>query len=92
MKADYEAKITGATDSIARLENGQKELDAQTTRYYDLASCIDGLDKGGELTAALVDKLIDKVTVYPDKRIEVCFRFQSEFDRIDEVVSQCVNM
>lgn len=92
MKADYEAKITGATDSIARLENGQKELYAQTTRYYDLASCIDGLDKGGELTAALVDKLIEKVTVYPDKRIEVCFRFQSEFDRIDEVVSQCVNM
>jgi len=92
MKAEYEAKIALAMDNIARLENERQELETQTVDYYDLASCVDGLDKSSELTAALVDKLIDKVTIYPDKRIEVCFRFQNEFDRIDEVVGQCVNM
>ena len=45
-----------------------------------------------QLTAALIDRLIDRVEVSREKRITVRFRFQSEFEHCEEVLSQCRNM
>ena len=40
----------------------------------------------------LIDRLIDRVEVSREKRITVRFRFQSEFEHCEEVLSQCRNM
>ena len=45
-----------------------------------------------QLTVALIDRLIDRVEVSREKRITVRFRFQSEFEHCEEVLSQCRNM
>ena len=45
-----------------------------------------------QLTAALIDRLIDRVEVSREKRITVRFRFRSEFEHCEEVLSQCRNI
>lgn len=39
-----------------------------------------------ELTAALIERLIDRIEVSHDKQIKVCYRFQSEFENYVEVL------
>ena len=42
-----------------------------------------------QLTAALIDRLIERVEVSREKQITVHFRFQSEFEHGEEVLNQC---
>ena len=44
------------------------------------------------LTGALIERLIDRIEVSPDKQITVRYRFQSEFETYAEVLEQCRNM
>lgn len=92
MKADYEEKISSAIAHIKRLKDEQAKLEAQTSDYNKLATSVSGLSSDTKLTAALMGNLIERITIYPDKRIEIDFRFQSEFERIDEVIEKCANM
>jgi len=92
MKADYEAKIADAMARIGHLEIEQEKLVEKTAKYHELSSSVNGLSRDRRLTAAIVDKLIDRITIYPDRRVEIAFSFQSEFDGVSEVLKQCANM
>jgi hypothetical protein len=39
------------------------------------------------ITGQLIDALVDKILIFPDRKIEVTFRFDNGFDRIDEVIA-----
>ena len=91
-KGKYESKIEQLSEEVAHLEKGLKALDKQVEQHRALKRDSDSLRENRELTAALIDRLIERVEVSKDKQITVRYRFESEFDSCEEVLSQCKNM
>lgn len=91
-KGKYESRIQQLTEEVAHLEKGLKALDKQIAQYRALKRDSDDLRENRELTAALIDRLIDRVEVSKDKQITVRYRFESEFDSNEEVLNRCKNM
>ena len=88
----YESRIQQLNEEVAHLEKGLKALDKQIAQYRALKRDSDDLRENLELTAALINRLIDRVEVSKDKQITVRFRFESEFDSNEEVLNRCKNM
>ena len=74
------------------MEKGLKALDKQIAQYRALKRDSVDLRENRELTAALIDRLIDRIEITKDKQITVRYRFESEFDSNEEVLNQCKNM
>lgn len=92
LKAEYDAKIATASGEVSELENGLAVMDKQLAQYKTLAQDARALEDDTALTAALVDRLVERIEISHDKEFHVFFRFQNEFERYVEVVKQCVNM
>lgn len=91
-KEKYEARIGQLAQEVEQLEKGLKSMDKQTEHYRTLARDAENLRQDRELTAALIDRLIDRIEISTDKQISVRFRFQNEFESCEEVLGQCKNM
>ena len=91
-KGKYESRIQQLSEEVSHLEKGLKALDKQMEQHRALKRDFDSLREDRELTAALIDMLIDRVEVSKDKQITVRYRFESEFDSCEEVLNQCKNM
>ena len=91
-KEKYEAKIEAISEEIEQLKAGLAILAKQLEQYKMLSQDAQHIKEDRQLTAALIDRLIDRVEVSREKRITVRFRFQSEFEHCEEVLSQCRNM
>ena len=92
MKKDYEAAIAKLSDEISTLENGLAVMDAQLAKYKELEQDAKDLEKDHTLTAALIDRLIERIEITHDKEIRVSFRFKSEFEEYGKAVEQCRNL
>lgn len=92
MKKDYEAAIATLSDEISTLENGLAVMDAQLAKYRELEQDAKVLEKDHTLTAALIDRLIERIEITHDKEICVSFRFKSEFEEYGKAVEQCRNL
>ena len=91
-KEKYEAKIEAISGEIEQLKAGLAIIAKQLEQYKMLSQDAQHIKEDRQLTAALIDRLIDRVEVSREKRITVRFRFQSEFEHCEEVLSQCRNM
>ena len=91
-KEKYEAKIEAISEEIEQLKAGLAIIAKQLEQYKMLSQDAQHIKEDRQLTAALIDRLIDRVEVSREKRITVRFRFQSEFEHCEEVLSQCRNM
>ena len=91
-KGKYESRIQQLSEEVSHLEKGLKALDQQMDQHRALKRDSDSLRENRELTAALIDRLIDRVEVFKDKQVTVRYRFESEFDSCEEVLNQCKNM
>ena len=91
-KGKYESRIQQLSEEVAHLEKGLKALDKQIAQYRALKRDSDDLRKNRELTAALIDRLIDRIEITKDKQITVHYRFENEFDSNEEVLNRCKNM
>mgnify|MGYP000152421389 CR=1 FL=1 len=91
-KEKYEAKIEAISKEIEQLKAGLAIIAKQLEQYKMLSQDAQHIKEDRQLTAALIDRLIDRVEVSREKRITVRFRFQSEFEHCEEVLSQCRNM
>ena len=91
-KEKYEAKIEAISGEIEQLKAGLAIIAKQLEQYKMLSQDAQHIKEDRQLTAALIDRLIDCVEVSREKRITVRFRFQSEFEHCEEVLSQCRNM
>ena len=92
MKKDYEAVIATLSDEISTLKNGLAVMDAQLAKYRELEQDAKVLEKDHTLTAALIDRLIERIEITHDKEIRVSFRFKSEFEEYGKAVEQCRNL
>ena len=91
-KGKYESRIQQLTEEVEHLEKGLETLDKQIAQYRALKRDSDDLRENRELTAALIDRLIDRIEITKDKQITVRYRFESEFDSNEEVLNRCKNM
>jgi len=82
MRADYAAKVQEALRQAAELERRHKELDRQMTEYLELSNLVENAANSG-ITAKLIDALIDRILIFPGRRIEVSFRYDCDFDLIE---------
>lgn len=88
-KSQYEAKITDAEQEVAALESRIHTMELQQKRQKGLSQDLCDIRKKPELTAALIDRLIERIEVSHDKQISVSFKFQSEFDEYREGAQSC---
>ena len=91
-KEKYEAKIEAISEEIEQLKAGLAIIAKQLEQYKMLSQDAQHIKEDRQLTAAMIDRLIDRVELSREKRITVRFRFQSEFEHCEEVLSQCRNM
>ena len=72
--------------------NGLKTIEKQIEQYRNLKQDAKSIKEDRELTAALIDRLIDRVELLPDNQITVKYKFRSEFQNCEEVLNRCRNM
>ena len=92
LKDKYEAKIEAVSKEIEQLKAGLAIIARQLEQYKMLSQDAQHIKEDRHLTAALIDRLIERVEVSREKQITVHFRFQSEFEHCEEVLNQCRNM
>jgi DNA invertase Pin-like site-specific DNA recombinase len=84
LREGYEKKIADGLKSVKELESRQKELEKQMSEYLELSDLIAKVKGCGDITAALIERLIERIRVFHDRSIEVEFRFNSGFERLCE--------
>jgi len=87
MKKDYEHKINAAVERVCELQARQSELERQMVQYISLADRLASLDQDTELSAALVNQVIERITVNASNDVSIRFHFESGFERLAEVLS-----
>ena len=85
MKQEYESKISFALSKISSIEKSQKDLRKKIKDYNNAEKHIAFIHNKEILTAELADKLIDKVLVYSDKRVDVFFNFDDKKKEDDNI-------
>ena len=91
-KDRYEGKIAEITAEIEHLETGLRTVEAQRKQYQALAADAKALRKNKKLTAALLDRLVERVVVFHDRTLAVQFKFNNEFAKHREVLEKCKAM
>ena len=86
MKVDYGQKFDNAVARVRQLQEQQNKLEKQAHEYTSLAEQLAKINGNTELTARLVDALIDRITVNSPEDIVIDFRFESGFDELMEVL------
>lgn len=92
LKAVYEESITALSGEITALEAEMDTLDLQLIRYREMEKDAQSLAQDHALTAALIDRLIERIEVTHERDIHVTFRFKSEFSQCEKVVEPCTDM
>jgi phage-related minor tail protein len=78
MKSAYEVKITALTEKVKHLRETIHNCVQQEAELTQAHANVQRLEQVSDLTAEIIDKLVDRITVYPNKRIEVKFSFLNE--------------
>ena len=91
-KARYEGKIAEITAEVEHLETGLRTVEARRKQYQALAADAKSLRKNKKLTAALLDRLVERVAVSHDRTLTVQFKFNNEFAKHREVLEKCEAM
>ena len=86
MKAGYSQKILDAADRVRQLQQRQRAVEQQAAEYSSLADRLAAVDRDTELTALLVDQLIERVIVNRPHDVTVKFRFENCFQSLTEVL------
>ena len=83
-KEQYETQLAASEQEADHLEQKKKQMDMQLARSKALSQDMESIRQNHELTAALIDRLVERVEISHDKHIKVKFRFQSEFREYGE--------
>jgi len=86
LKEGYNRKIHEAAERVRQLLERQNSLKRRVTQYFTLAERLAAVDGDTVLTAALVDQVIERVTVNGPEDISVQFRFVDEFEELMEAL------
>ena len=88
----YDAQLAQINGELELIDKGLSVLDAQLKKYQAIRRDAQNIRKDKALTAELIDRLIERIEVTPEKQITIYFRFQSEFENCGEVLEKCKAM
>ncbi|MDR2654910.1 MAG: hypothetical protein LBC56_02395 [Oscillospiraceae bacterium] len=91
IKSENKDNVSSLIEQIDRLRNKKREIENRVSKYHDLSEAVSGLNSDLNLTANLIDLLIEKILVSHDKSFEVHFCFADEIKEM-EGMPQCINM
>ena len=89
LRERYDSRLAQITEDLQQLEKGLAAIDAQIKEAQKLRHDAESIRKDRALTAELIDRLIERITVTPEKQITVQMKFQSEYDSYGEVLEKC---
>jgi len=78
MKSVYEVKIASLTERIKQLREEIHTRAGREAAFAQAHKNVQRLEQVSDLTAEIVGRLVDRIMVYPDGRIEVKFSFLDE--------------
>ena len=87
MKSDYEEAIQADMSIVQALEEEQKNLRSQMEQLSDLADRLEHIGRDTELTASLVNQLIERISIYDNDHIEIVFCFRNAFEQLEGVIA-----
>lgn len=78
-KKQYDADMEKLEEELAALRQAQEEEESEQDGSQRKADQVMAFLEEEELTEDIKDKLIEKVVVYPDNRIEIVWKFEGHF-------------
>jgi hypothetical protein len=85
MKADYEAKIAELSRRADEIRNSRRAKENQKDECGDLAAAVTAVLNDDRLTEEIIDKLVEKILINPDKSLEIYFKFTDMFGGVEVV-------
>lgn len=85
MKADYEAKIVALSKRADEIRTQRREGKSNREAYTEFADAASEAIAGNELTADVIDRLVERILVRRDKSFEIILRFRDEFREVKRV-------
>ncbi len=85
MKADYEAKIDVLSKRADEIRTQRREGASHREAYTEFANAATEAIAGNELTADVIDRLVERILVKRDKSFEIVLRFRDEFQEVKRV-------
>jgi DNA invertase Pin-like site-specific DNA recombinase len=79
MKADYEAKIAVLSRRADEIRGSRREAERRNKEYADFGEAVSAVLSSDSLTGEIIEKLVEKVLVNPDKSVEMHFKFADAF-------------
>jgi len=79
MKADYETKIADLSRRADEIRNAKRKMESKKEECIELAEAVSSVIANDRLTEEIIDKLVEKVLVNPDKSIKIYFKFADVF-------------
>ena len=92
LRERYDAQLVQVNEDLRQLDKGIAALDAQIKKYQSIRRDAQSIRKDRALTAELIDRLIERIDITPEKQITVRLKFQSEYDSYGEVIEKCKAM
>lgn len=89
LRERYDSRLAQITKDLQQLEKGLAAIDAQIKEAQEMRRDAESIRKDRALTAELIDRLIERITVTPEKQITVQMKFRSEYDSYGEVLKKC---
>ena len=72
-------ELAALTERAIELEISPKRLESKIKECWELADCLSATECKYDLTAEILDSLVEKILVYHDKSFEIVWRFADEF-------------
>ena len=85
MKADYEAKIEALSKQADKVRGRKYETKALVSEYRDMAEAVSAAVSDDTLTAEIIEMLVEKIKVFPNKSFDIVLTFQDEFKEVRRV-------
>lgn len=88
MKKQYQTAIEEGRASVRKLDEEIRQIQSEDKDATEWLDAIVQFRGQNELSRFLVVSLIDKITVYEDKRIEITFNYKEEMNLLAEYMAQ----
>jgi hypothetical protein len=75
LKKDFEHKTAELTERALELETSARQITKRVKECWELADCVSSVQCKYDLTAELLESLVEKILVYHDKSFEIIWRF-----------------
>lgn len=89
LRERYDTRLAQVTEDLQQLEKGLAAVEAKNEEAQTIRRDAGSIRKDRALTAELIDRLIERITVTPEKQITVQMKFRSEYDSYGEVLEKC---